>query len=257
MADKKITHDEYLGIIIDKAVKAAKARAEYNKSIWGEQWSKNIDADILKYADEYREALKKKKPFSEITEKQLSDIYEFPDEAVMQWVDGNFKGPSPWEVQKSIEASKILPLLLGAAEDGKDWYSRSAIDLQGIGKKDFGYNTSTPEGFQDFLQLLGEYQQQYDRANLLKEAQDSTSAYGLKRLIAPTAWKEFENAVTSGGDYDKGDAVRSGAIDALANSVIIGGPTAVSRIPVLSKYAVNAFSPVVQMLGEAGRQVAG
>jgi len=254
MAEKKITYDDYLDIIINKAVEAAKARADYNKEIWGEQWSKNIDEDILKYANQYREALAKKKPYKDITEKELSDIAEFPADSMMQWVDGNFRGDSPWDVEKKVEASKIMPLLLGEAKEGKDWYSRTPLDLRGIGKKEFRYDTSTPEGFQGFLNKLGEYQQQYDRANMLKEFQDSGSNYWLSKLFYPSMTQEIENAIATGEGGDEATLKKLRALD-------IGANTAMALTPSIAIRGVNpllmgSIDALGQGTVEAGRQAA-
>lgn len=252
MAEKKITYDDYRDIIINKAVEAAKARADYNKEIWGEQWSKNIDEDILKYANQYREALFKKKPYKDITEKELSDIAEFPADSMMQWVDGNFRGDSPWDVEKKVEASKIMPLLLGEAKEGKDWYSRTPLDLRGIGKKEFGYDTSTPEGFQEFLNKLGESQQQYDRAKMLKEFQDSGSNYWLSKLFYPSMTQEIENAIATGEGGDEATLKKLGALD-------IGANTAMALTPSIAIRGVNpllmgSIDAAGQGVLEAGRQ---
>lgn len=254
MAEKNFSYDDYMNVIIEKAVEAARARAEYNKSIWGEQWTRNLDEDLVKYADDYREKLKKKKPYESITEKELSDIANYPADSTMQWIDGNFKGASPWEAQKQAEASKILPLLLGAAEEGKDWYSRSALDLKGIGKKEFDYDTSTPEGFQGFLNKLGEYQQQYDRAKMLKEFQDSGSNYWLSKLFYPSMTQEIENAIATGEGGDDATLRKLGALD-------IGTNTAMALAPSIAIRGVNpllmgSIDALGQGAVEAGRQVA-
>ena len=250
MAEKKITYDDYRDIIINKAVEAAKARADYNKEIWGKQWSKNIDDDILKYANQYREALFKKKPYKDITEKELSDIAEFPADSMMQWVDGNFRGDSPWDVEKKVEASKILPLLLGEAKEGKDWYSRTPLDLRGIGKKEFGYDTSTPEGFQGFLNKLGESQQQYDRAKMLKEGQQGAD-YWVSKLLFPSYTQEIENAVLTGQGADDSTLKKLKAIDVLANSAQFVAPSVV--VPKANPLLMGSIDALV---GQGGAEVA-
>lgn len=250
MAEKKITYDDYRDIIINKAVEAAKARADYNKEIWGEQWSKNIDEDILKYANQYREALFKKKPYKDITEKELSDIAEFPADSMMQWVDGNFRGDSPWDVEKKVEASKILPLLLGEAKEGKDWYSRTPLDLRGIGKKEFGYDTSTPEGFQGFLNKLGESQQQYDRAKMLKEGQQGAD-YWVSKLLFPSYTQEIENAVLTGQGGDNSTLKKLKAIDVLANSAQFVAPSVV--VPKANPLLMGSLDAII---GQGGAEVA-
>lgn len=254
MAEKNFSYDDYMNVIIEKAVEAARARAEYNKSIWGEQWTRNLDEDLVKYADDYREKLKKKKPYESITEKELSDIANYPADSTMQWIDGNFKGASPWEAQKQAEASKILPLLLGAAEEGKDWYSRSALDLKGIGKKEFDYDTSTPEGFQGFLNKLGEYQQQYDRAKMLKEFQDSGSNYWLSKLFYPSMTQEIENAIATGEGGDDATLKKLGALDIVANTGMALSPSiAIRGVNPLLMGSIDALG---QGAVEAGRQAA-
>lgn len=252
---KNITYDEYLDIIIKKAAEAAKARAEYNKEIWGEGWSKDPYSSTLKYANDYREQLMKKKPYDGITEKELSDIAQFPADSAFRWVDGNFKGPSPWEMQKQMEASKILPLLLGAAEDGKDWYSRSALDLQGIGKQEFDYDTSTPEGFQGFLSKLGEYQQQYDRAKLLNEYQNKGADYWLGKLLYPATTQEIENAIATGEGGDEETLNKLKKLDVATDYAMALSPSV--AIKGINPFLMGTLDAVVGQGGaEAVRQFA-
>lgn len=254
MADKNITEQEYEEIIIKKAAEAAKARAAFNEELWGKQWTRNLDEDLYKYAKAYRDKLMKIKPYSSITEKELSDIAQFSGDSTFRWVDGNFKGPSPWDVQKQEEASKILPLLLGAAKEGEDWYNRSAMDLQGIAKNEFGYDASTPEGFQAFLNKLGEYQQQYDRAKMLKEFQDSGANYWMAKLFYPSMTQEIENAIATGEGGDEATLRKLGALDIGANTAMALAPSvAVRGVNPLLMGSIDALG---QGSVEAGRQAA-
>lgn len=191
-------------------------------------------------------------------DKTLNQIEVYPADDMhaflQQFNTPNRQVLAPDEYYKVQEAAKILPLLQGVAKEGDDWYSKSTRDLKEAGLR-AGFPVEYQSGYADFLNQIADMQTTYDRAKLLKDAQDSTTAYGLKRLVAPTAWKEFENALATGGDYDKGDAVRSGAIDALANSIILSGPTVVSKAMPTSKVLSQWVSPLVQASGEFDRQV--
>ena len=258
MTDYVLTLEDAVAKALEEENKIAVRTSFDGKTGIGEPGDPLYEAAFKNYMDKLKKAYPYDKNNKDL-DKTLNRIKMFPAEDLHAYLQ-QFGSParqamSPTEYYRVQEASKILPLLQGIAAKGNDWYSMSSKDLKEAGLK-AGFPVEYQSGYADFLNQIADMQTTYDRSKLLKDAQDSTTAYTIKKLLAPTAWKEFENALASGGDYDKGDAVRSGAIDALANSAIIGGPTAVARIPGATTYAVNLASPLVQMLGETGRQLA-
>lgn len=219
----EISQKDWLDAIEDAAMRAADARVEYNRAIGA---MKNTDAEQAAslYFDDYVKRLKKLVPFDGVKGSDLDELYGFKGDSMMKWVDGNFNGPSPKETAKQVEASKFLPLLQGVAKQGDDWMSMGSDRLKGAAVE-LGYKPGTQEGFKKFLDKLGEYQQEYDRSKLVKEMQ-ADPAYIPTALFYPKLVEGIENAVATGSDLSKEDAVKLGALDAGMNATIFMAPSA-------------------------------
>ena len=245
----EISQKDWLDAIEDAAMRAADARVEYNRAIGA---MKNTDAEeaASKYFDSYVKRLKKLVPFDGVKGSDLDELYGFKGDSMMKWVDGNFNGPSPRETAKQIEASKFLPLLQGVAKEGDDWMGMGATRLKGAAAE-LGYNPGTQEGFQEFLDKLGEYQQEYDRSKLVKEMQ-ADPAYIPTALFYPKLVEGIENAVATGSDLSKEDAIKLGALDAGTNAAIFLAPSAtiLKSRPLLN----GAIDAGIQGGVELGRQ---
>lgn len=245
----EISQKDWLDAIEDAAMRAADARVEYNRAIGA---MKNTDSEQAAslYFDDYVKRLKKLVPFDGVKGSDLDELYGFKGDNMMKWVDGNFNGPSPKETAKQIEASKFLPLLQGVAKEGDDWMGMGATRLKGAAAE-LGYNPGTQEGFQEFLDKLGEYQQEYDRSKLVKEMH-ADPAYILGSLASPSATKAIENAVATGSDLSKEDAIKLAALDAGTNAAIFLAPSAtiLKSRPLLN----GAIDAGIQGGVELGRQ---
>lgn len=214
----ELTKNDWLSALEKAALRAADARIEYGKSI-GE---KHRPDQREVFFDMYIGKLESEMPFEGITQKDLDRLDRFKSENMYKWLDRNFGGPSPKETEKSIEASKFLPLLQGVAEQGEDWYSMGSTKLKGKAAE-LGYDPGAQEGFAEFLDKVGEYQRQHDLAQNTKELM--YSPYFLPSMIAyPTATQEILNAVATGEGGDKETITNLAAADALANGAMMMAP---------------------------------
>ena len=220
----EITKKDWMDAIEDAAMRAADARVEYNRSIKAFGSSMTAEEMAAKYYDDYVKRLQKLVPFEGVKADDLDDLYGFKGDSMMKWVDGNFNGPSPKETARQVEASKFLPLLQGVAKQGDDWMSMGSDRLKGAAVE-LGYNPKTQEGFKEFLDKVGEYQQEYDRSKLVKEMRDDPM-YIPTALFYPKLTQGIENAVATGSDLSKADAVKLGALDAGTNAAIFMAPSA-------------------------------
>lgn len=223
--------NDYDEVLDNLAMRAAEARVEYNKSIGSSPAPDAVD----KYFSDYRKRLEKKTPFENIkTTADLDELDNFKGASAMEWLD--FGGNSPKDVKTNEEYEKFAPMLAGVAEQGKDWYTMGWPALEYEGAK-LGYKVGTKEGRAEFLKKLGEYQQQYDLANNIKEMR-SMPEYVLGSLVAPSATKAIENAVATNGDLTPEQAAALAALDVGANSAIFTAPTyfSLKSYPVLSGF---------------------
>lgn len=201
----------------------------------------------------YRNELESKMPFEGATGADLDELDAFKSENLRLWLGG--RGPGPKETAKAVEASKFLPILSGVAEQGKDWMTMGSPALKEYALS-LGYKPGTPEGFNEFLKKVGEYQQEYDRAQVAKEMREKTrlgipgtniefgpdgSAYLLGTLASPSSTKAIENAVVSGSKLSAEKAAALSALDAGANSLIFTAPSlsVLKGLPVVNNF-VNA-----------------
>lgn len=233
-------------------------------------------------ASYYKENLRKLKaeyPFEEITRDQVSAIKSYDSAKMGHWL--TYRGVpnkpedalSPTEYVKSIKAADIFPILQGVAKEGQDWYTMGLSRLKEFGA-DHGYDVKTKEGLSALLKDIGEQQVNYDRAQISNEAREQMGwSYWPRKIIAPTAMQEFENAIMTGGDYDAGDAATLGALDAGINTLMWEAPglfvgktapvansalTAERGIPLTNNnIAQGVLGAFTQAGAEAGRQGAG
>lgn len=248
----KITEATWRDYLEAAALRATDSKAEQYRVITN---GKDLDDDAReKTYKAYLERLKKTYPYNSIKQSDLDAIDMFDANRMRTFLDQynapNRIAPSPTEFQKAAKAADILPLLQGVAKEGNDWYGMQNDDLKEIGAK-LGYNVRTQEGYKEFLDAIGEQQINYDRAKLAKEAKDNMTAYTLRKLIAPTAMQEFENAIATGGDYNGFTAAKLGALDAAANSAMFLAPSAnIVKNPIVN----GGVDALLQAAFEAGRQ---
>ena len=257
----ELTKNDWLSALEKAALRAADARIEYGKSI-GE---KHRPDQREVFFDMYIGKLENEMPFEGITQKDIDRLDRFKSENMYKWLDRNFGGPSPKETEKSIEASKFLPLLQGVAEQGEDWYSMGATKLKGKAAE-LGYDPGTQEGFMEFLDKVGEYQRDFDNAKNVQEMKQQRlgipgigiefgpkgSAYILGSLTSPSATAGIENAVATGGDLSRAKAAGLAALDVGANTIMFEAPglNIIKSKPVISSFIENGL----QGAGELARQ---
>lgn len=228
------------------AVRAVDARIEHGKMI-GEKHRQD-QSDV--WYKEYLAKIKSEMPFENVTENDLERLERFKSENMFQWLDKNFKGPSPKDVEKNEEAEKFMPILHGVAKEGDSWYDMATPRLKGIAAQ-LGYDPSTQEGFKMFLDKVGEYQRQHDLAQNTKEMMNSP--YFLPSMIAyPTATQEILNAVATGEGGDKETVTNLAAMDALANGAMMMAPNLnlIKANPILNSVLNAGFQAGI----EGGRQ---
>lgn len=224
-----ISNLQYRETLEAAALEAAKARVKAYNQV-NKELSPDAAEDMTKkYFKDFLAKLQKAYPYENASLDDLSAIKNYDAgkmaDYLYQYGIVNRTAPSPTEHAKAIKAADILPLLQGVANPGADWMSMGNIALKQFGL-DHGYDVKTKEGFSKLLNDIGEQQVNYDRAQIAKEAKDSLGVtYWPRRIVAPSAMQEFENAIMTGGDYDALDAAKMGALDAATNTLMWEAPS--------------------------------
>jgi hypothetical protein len=272
MADR-LSILEYDDVLGNAALEAAKARVKAYNQV-NKELSPDAAEDMTKkYYKDFLSKLKKAYPYESASRDDLSAIKNYDAgkmaDYLYQYGIFNRTAKSPTEHAKAIKAADILPLLQGVAKPGADWMSMDNIALKQFGL-DHGYDVKTKEGFSKLLNDIGEQQINYDRAQIAKEAKEEMGwSYGPRKIIAPSAMQEFENALMTGGDYDAWDAAKMGALDAGVNTLTWEAPglfigkgapakTLFTRklgLPITNNSIANGVMGAATQAGaEAGRQ---
>lgn len=171
---------------------------------------------------------------------------------------------NPLVRKKMDDFAKLGPLVLGLADEGRDWYSMGAEDLFAEGEK-LGYDMKSKKGRMDFLRDVGDVQQAHDRGKLLEEfnrANTGAEAF-LREIFYPSMMEEIRKQIVTGeGTQDQIDKAKW--LDRGAD-VLIGIAPDIGALGALAKgtRAKALASPMAQdVLGaasqgglEAGRQV--
>ena len=199
------------------------------------------------YFGEVLEFLKKEYPFEKVSDAEFGELTEAKDSDIAKWIYE--RGPSPKNIKSTREAQKFLPLLNGVAKEGDDWYSMGQDRLKAAAV-DMGYKVSTPEQFKAFLYQLGEYQQKFDRGQLLEEMR-ADPLYIVNSLLSPSATREAENIVAT-GEGDESDVKKLALVDFLTNAGIVAAPSLnIAKAPMLVNACLGAG---LQAGAEAARQ---
>lgn len=170
---------------------------------------------------------------------------------------------NPLIKKKQDDFQKLAPLILGVADEGRDWYSMGQEDLFHIGKT-LGYDVSTKKGKMDFLRDVGDVQIAHDRGKMLEEfnRENTGSEAFLRELFYPSMMEEIRRQILTGeGTQDQIDKAKR--LDRAA-AVLMGIAPDVGALGALTKgtRAKALASPMAQgILGaatqgglEAGRQ---
>lgn len=244
------SESDWMDYVEERAEKLAAQRIKQNRK-YG---STPHEGDLEKYKAGFKEKMLRAYPFEKLDDKVYAAFENMGDEDGVKWLSG-WKDKDPMAGLERAKLEKHLPLLLGVAPEGEDWYSMGAQKLRDIGGE-MGYRTGTNEGFAEFLDTLGEYQKQLDRAKLVKEYRDNRGLAGtVESLVYPTRTKAIENAIATGGDLSTKDLIKLSLLDA----TIDAGQFAAPSLNVLkSRPVINAALDAGLQGGlEVGRQAGG
>lgn len=171
---------------------------------------------------------------------------------------------NPLVMKKMDDFAKLGPLVLGLADEGRDWYSMGSEDIFAKGEE-LGYDTKSKKGKMDFLRDVGDVQQAHDRGKMLEEfnRENSGAEAFLRELFYPSMMEEIRRQIVTGqGSQDQIDKAKW--LDRGAD-VLIGIAPDIGALGALTKgtRAKALASPFAQgVLGaasqggiESGRQV--
>ena len=188
-------NDELSRIALD----AAKSMME-KKDLTG--YSKlKIESIQNEYTRQAKEELKKKYPFDKLKDGDKDAVAGLKGEDAAKFLGltgGNeaFRNSyDPLLKKKMDDFAKLGPLVLGLADEGRDWYNMGATDLFAKGEE-LGYDTKSKEGKMDFLSDISDVQQAHDRGKLLEEFNRENSIWS--DLFYPTMMEEARKQITTG-----------------------------------------------------------
>jgi len=242
-------HNEKIRIARD----AAKAMME-KKDLTG--YSKlKIEAIQKEYARTAKQMLDEKYPFDKLKDTERDAVSNFKGEDAAKFLGltgGNeaFRNSyDPLLKKKMDDFAKLGPLVLGLADEGRDWYNMGATDLFAKGEE-LGYDTKSKKGKMDFLRDVGDVQQAHDRGKLLEEFNRENSIWS--DLLYPTMMEEARKQITTGrGTQEQLDEARN--TDILFN-LMIGAAPAFGDFrlagPMIKAAAASKLKPV-QTAGKA------
>jgi len=247
---QKIDSDKYYQIMSQAAKKALDAKEEQDRAT-----KKYTLQERMELYDKYRDQLMKWKPMENFEKGYEFVLRDVPSDSLLGWLEGanGYKAPDQYEGLN--EASKILPLLQGVAYDGQDWYNLGTNELKKKAKA-LGYNTDVPGAYQEFLNLVRDYQTQFDRAQLLKEGQQGAN-YWLNKLFYPSSTQEAENAVLTGQGGDEETLKDLRRLDAATSLAMTLAPSlSLGRFipPLSNSFVMGSINAGLQGAAEAARQ---
>ncbi len=162
---------------------------------------------------------------------------------------------NPLNIKKQDDFQKLAPLILGVADEGRDWYNMGNVDLFDAAKK-LGYDVSTKKGKMDFLRDVGDVQQAHDRGKLLEEFNRANSGANgiLSELFYPTLMEEARKQISTGLGTE-GDLWKAGVLDVGTNAGMFFAPS-VSGVGRLAQMPVRGAmaGSLLQGVLEGGRQ---
>lgn len=213
---KKMKKGTWEELLQKAAGEAARERVKYNvKNKYGRS-----DGDEKKYFEKYLRQLEKELPYETASNEDIELITGFGAEPLFKWFD--FGGISPRDNAKRIEASKILPVLTGVAKEGEDWMSLPRGKMEDLAIE-MGYKPGDPAERGAFYDKIRQYQTDLDRARIAKEMQD-TPEHLAASLVYPSLTEGIDNAVATGDDLSKAQALGLGALDFGINGAMMSIP---------------------------------
>ena len=243
-------HNEKIRIARD----AAKAMME-KKDLTG--YSKlKIEAIQKEYARTAKQMLDEKYPFDKLKDTERDAVSNLKgDDAARFLLTGGteaFRNSyDPLLKKKMDDFAKLGPLVLGLADEGRDWYNMGATDLFAKGEE-LGYDTKSKKGKMDFLRDIGDVQQAHDRGKLLEEFNRESNI--LTEMYYPTMMEEMRKQISTGRG-STADVVLSGLLDIGINRGMAYAPS-VSGVGRLAKspFIGAAAGSLLQGALEGGRQ---
>lgn len=216
-----------------------------------------IESIQNEYTSQAKEELKKKYPFDKLKDTERDAVSNLKGEDAAKFLGltgGNdvFRNSyDPLLKKKMDDFAKLGPLVLGLADEGRDWYNMGATDLFAKGKE-LGYDTKSKKGKMDFLRDVGDVQLAHDRGKLLEEFNRESNI--LTEMYYPTMMEEMRKQIGTGRGSNA-DLVLSGILDTGAN-LLIGGAPSVGNLSILSKHPfLSGVAGAVTQGGlEAARQ---
>lgn len=157
---------------------------------------------------------------------------------------------NPLVKKKMDDFAKLGPLVLGLADEGRDWYSMGHEDLFAYGDT-LGYDTSTKKGKMDFLNDIADVQNAHDRGKMLEEFNRGNNI--LSELFYPTLMEEARKQITTGQGTQKqlDDAKK---LDIAANFLIGAAPVIGEGSRVLQGTRLAGMAPIIGGAVGAGAQ---
>lgn len=244
-------HNEKIRIARD----AAKAMME-KKDLTGYAKLK-IEAIQKEYARTAKKMLDEKYPFDKLKDTEKDAVSNFKGEDAAKFLGltgGNEafrKSYDPLLKKKMDDFAKLGPLVLGLADEGRDWYNMGATDLFSEGEK-LGYDTKSKKGKMDFLSDISDVQMAHDRGKLLEEFNRESNI--LTEMYYPTMMEEMRKQISTGRG-STADVFLSGLLDIGINRLMANAPS-VSGVGRLAKspFIGAAAGSLLQGVLEGGRQ---
>lgn len=205
------------------AEEAAKSRME-KKDLSGYSQLK-IDAIQRELEHTAKKQLDKDFPFSKLKDTEKNEFLNWKGEEAGNYLLGGGtesyrKSFNPLAKKKMDDFAKLGPLVLGLADEGRDWYSMGAEDLFAEGEK-LGYDTKSKKGKMDFLRDVGDVQQAHERGKLLEEFNKENSVWS--DLFYPTLMEEARKQITTGrGTQEQLDEAKK--LDMVVNAAMGAAP---------------------------------
>lgn len=160
-----------------------------------------IESIQKEYARKAKKMLDEKFPFDKIDDGDKDAVARLKGEDAAKFLGltgGNevFRNSyDPLLKKKMDDFAKLGPLVLGLADEGRDWYNMGATDLFAKGEE-LGYDTKSKKGKMDFLSDISDVQMAHDRGKLLEEFNRKNSIWS--DLLYPTMMEEARKQITTG-----------------------------------------------------------
>ena len=247
-------HDEKIRIARDAAKSYVEKRNFEGKS---QRFIDAVEKEMFRKAvDEFNE----KYPFDKITDTQKDAVagLKGDDAAKLLGLTGGndlFRNSyDPLVKKKMDDFAKLGPLVLGLADEGRDWYNMGATDLFAKGEE-LGYDTKSKKGKMDFLRDVGDVQMAHDRGKLLEEFNKESNI--LTEMYYPTMMEEMRKQISTGRG-STADVVLSGLLDiginrGMAYAPSVSGIGRLANMPIRGAAAGSLLQGAIEGARQGGK----